>query len=454
MFTQILAIARNTFVESLRQPVYFLLIMGGLILQVFNVLLSAYSMAYSDSSEVSKDDKLLLQMGLATVFVIATLLAALTCTAVLSREIENKTALTVISKPVGRPTFVLGKFFGSTGAILVATFIQLIFLQFAIRHGVMMTVSDHPDTVVIAFLSTAILLSVSIAAWGNYFYGWVFSSTAVTIMTPALVIALLLTYPLNEHWKIQSITKDYKPQVLLASLLLLMSVPVISAVALAASTRLGQVMTIVVCSGVFMLGLLSNYFFGRHAYQNTPIASILEAEPVHDRDGDFRDGGDIWRLELDGAPSINLAPGDRIYYGPTPDGLALAVAPQKPFPGDVTDPATYNRPDLPPNVVVSEVEPVVEDYYHIRILNAGADRTHHPPRVGEFLFVTPTTINWPARAAWSIAPNLQFFWLVDAITQNHPIPPRYVGMAALYTGSQVAGLLALAVILFQRREVG
>lgn len=454
MLTQILAIARNTFVESVRQPIYFVLVMAGLILQGFNVLLSAYSMGYSDSSEVSADDKLLLDMGLATVFVIATLLAALTCTAVLSREIDNKTVLTVISKPVGRPIFVLGKYLGSTGAIVLATFVQLLFLQFALRQEVMSTAADHIDPVVMTFLPLAVLLGVGIAAWGNYFYGWVFSSTAIYIMTPALFIALLITLLFSKDWEPQPLLTDFKPQVTLGSLVLLLSIPVIAAVALAASTRLGQVMTIAVCLGVFLLGLLSNYFFGRFAYQNTPVAGIVSAEPVQDRDEDFRDGGDIWRLTLDGPPSKKLESGDTIYYGPTPNGLALAVPAQAPFEGDVEDPATYNRPGVQPNVVVREVLPVDEDRHRVTILNAGNMQTATPPSEGDFLFTTPTRVHWLARTAWSIVPNLQFFWLVDAITQAHRIPLRYVGLVAAYSGVQVVGLLALSVILFQRREVG
>lgn len=454
MFTQLLAIARNTFVESVRQPIYFVLLMAGLVLQCFNVLLSAYSMGYSDSAEVSADDKLLLDMGLATVFVIATLLAALICTAVLSREIENKTALTVISKPVGRPVFVIGKYLGSTGAIVLATFVQLIFLQFALRQEVMSTASDHLDLVVLTFLSAAILLGVGIGAWGNYYYGWVFSSTAVYVMTPALLIGLILTFLISADWELQPITTDFKPQVTLGSLTLLLSIPVISAVALAASTRLGQVMTITVCLGVFLLGLLSNYFFGRFAYQNSPVAAIRSAEVVQDRDEDFRDGGDVWRLTLDGPPSQNFEPGQTLYYGPTPNGLALAVPEQAPFTGDVHDPQTYNRPGVQPNVVIREVEPIQDDTYRIQILNAGNMQTSHPPQEGNFLFTTPTRVHWVARAAWSIVPNLQFFWLVDAITQAHVIPLRYVGLVALYSLVQVTGLLSIAVFLFQRREVG
>mgnify|MGYP003700467907 CR=1 FL=1 len=454
MLTQILAIARNTFVESVRQPIYFVLLMAGLVLQGFNVLLSAYSMGYSDSSEVSADDKLLLDMGLATVFVIATLLAALTCTAVLSREIDNKTVLTVISKPVGRPVFVLGKYLGSTLAIVLATIVQLLFLQFALRQEVMSTAADHLDPVVMTFMTLAILLGIGVGAWGNYFYGWVFSSTATYVLTPALFVALLITWMINKDWRLQPLFTDFKPQVTLGSLALLLSIPVISAVALAASTRLGQVMTIAVCLGVFLLGLLSNYFFGRFAFQNSPVAGIAAVEPVQDRDEDFSDGADIWEITLDGPPSTSLSPGQLVYYGPTPNGLALAVPDQEPFLGDVMDPATYNRPGVQPNVVIREVLEVEEDRHRVTILNAGSMPTAHPPRVNEFLFATPTRVHWIARIAWSIVPNLQFFWLVDAITQAHEIPPRYVGLIAMYSGVQVVGLLSLSVILFQRREVG
>ena len=35
-------------------------------------------------------------------------------------------------------------------------------------------------------------------------------------------------------------------------------------------------MTIVVCAGVFMVGLLSNYMIGRHAYINESVGKVQE----------------------------------------------------------------------------------------------------------------------------------------------------------------------------------
>ncbi|MEX2079972.1 MAG: ABC transporter permease subunit, partial [Dehalococcoidia bacterium] len=139
MPVQTLTIARNAFVESIRQPIFFVLVMLGSFLQVLSTWTSAFSMGYGDSAEVSGDNKFLLDIGLGTVFVFGTLLAAFMATAVISREIERKTVLTVVSKPVPRPVVVIGKFLGVSWAILVGVTIMLVALLLGIRHGVMST---------------------------------------------------------------------------------------------------------------------------------------------------------------------------------------------------------------------------------------------------------------------------------------------------------------------------
>ena len=145
MLRQASTIARNTFVEAVRQPVYLLLILVCGVGVFFTTWTAAFSMSYTDSAEVSRDDKLLFDVGLATVFVCAMLLAAFIATAVISREIENRTALTVISKPVSRPAIVLGKYAGVAGAILIAVATMLLFLLLGIRHGALTTAYDTAD---------------------------------------------------------------------------------------------------------------------------------------------------------------------------------------------------------------------------------------------------------------------------------------------------------------------
>ena len=104
MIEQLLAIDRNTFFESIRQPIVLVVLIIASVFLILSNPLAAFTM--------EDDQRMLIDIGMATVFLSGTLLAAFVATGVLTREIENKTALTVISKPVGRPVFVIGKFLG------------------------------------------------------------------------------------------------------------------------------------------------------------------------------------------------------------------------------------------------------------------------------------------------------------------------------------------------------
>ena len=112
MFQQTLTIARNTFFESIRQPIYVIMVLAVSLMLILNTFLAGYTL--------EDDNRLLMDMGLSTLFWAGMLMAVFTATGVLSDEIDNKTVLTVVSKPVGRPIFVLGKYVGVTGAILLA----------------------------------------------------------------------------------------------------------------------------------------------------------------------------------------------------------------------------------------------------------------------------------------------------------------------------------------------
>ena len=451
MIKQLLNIAANTFIEAIRQPIFIVLLTAGWLLQALGVTLSGYTMGLTDSAEVTKDNKMLLDMGLATVFVCATLLAALICTSVVSREIENKTALTVISKPIGRPVFVLGKYLGATAAVLLAGTLLSIFFILALRQGVMTTARDKADIPVIIFGLGSVVLSMGLASWCNFFYGWVFSSTSVLFLTPLLLLGWFGTMILGKGWTVQPIGTDWKPDVMKTVISVLLAMPVLSAVALAASTRLGQVMTITVCVGVFMGGLLSNHLIGRRAIMNSPVARVEAVEAERDNDSDFADAADRWRLTFELSPEQSLQAGQSVYYGPSPNGLGIVVPPHEAFAGDPTSDNALLEASSPA-VLVRAMDG--ERLDQIIVVNAGGLAVSRPPQVGDYLFLQPTAYNPVALGAWGVVPNMQFFWLVDAVTQAHEIPMSYVRKTALYALLQVIALNGLAVLLFQRREVG
>ncbi len=453
MLRQASTIARNTFVEAVRQPVYLLLILMCGAGVFFTTWTAAFSMSYSDSAEVSRDDKLLLDVGLATVFVCAMLLAAFIATAVISREIENKTALTVISKPISRHSVVIGKYLGVAGAMLIAVGTMFLFLLLGIRHGALTTAADTADQPVLAFTFGALLISVGVGVWCNFFYGWSFPQTTTMLLFPLTLVAYIGVLLVSDKWKVQPIWTDFKPQITIAGLSVLMATMVMTAVATAASTRLGQVMTIVVCSGVFVLGLLSNHLVGRRAYSNTFVSRIEHVAPVRPQDVGFAEPGAAYTITLRTEPRVRLTPGDPFYFSLAPSGFPMLVS-------------HFDTPDerwsslegafdasTPPALVVTQVQGRVLTVRRIGALNS-SNPILRAPEAGDYAFNRWTEVNPWAIAGWGVIPNVQSFWLVDAVTQNQKIPPNHVALLAVYALVQVAGFLALAVFLFQRREIG
>lgn len=451
MVSTVYAIARNTFTESVRQPVYFIIVGLAALFHVFSTWSAGFSMGLTESGEVSGDDKLLLDLNLATVFVSGMLLAAFLATAVISREIEQKTVLTVVSKPVSRPAVVLGKYLGVTAAIVIAVVTMLVFVQLSIRHGVMQTTADKLDGPVITFGLLAVGLAVAVGVWCNFFYGWVFSQTTTLLLCPLILIAWVLVLGLSKEWAFQSPLASFKPQIAMASVAILLSQLVMTAVATAASARLGQVMTIVVCCGIFLMGLLSNHFLGRRAVENDAISRIKEASPVLPSRPDLRRNGDAFNLTLEFDPRRRLEPGLPVYFGPNPSGFMLATDHFKPFDGNLAESGDLTDRSRPAAIVINRVEG-----RSVGILRVGADApvSNRTPRPGDWIFLKPTVYHPVFLTAWLAVPNIQFFWLTDAVTQNQPIPLSHLGLLTLYALGLIGVFLSLAVALFQKREVG
>jgi len=483
---QIFSIARNTFIESLRQPVCFVLVILCGVLLFLSTWQTGFSMGSSSSAEVSGDNKLLLDIGLATVFVCGMLLAAFLATSAISREIENKTVLTVVSKPISRPALVLGKYVGVSAALLIASAIMLLFLLMAIRHGVMSTASDKLDEPVIVFTFAAVLGSIVLGGALNFWYGWSFTQTAVLLMLPAMMIAYAIVLFVDKEWNIQPFSyKEYlyrefwytearwadrfpeqsisdaeqirvrygtfRPQITLACYCLILAVLVLSAVATAASTRLGQVMTIVVCSGVFLFGLLSNHLLGQRAFENDPIAEIQSVAFPDPTQTDLSELGSSCTVTLPPDTQARVRVGDSFYWGPSPTGMSLATGEFPAFEGDPTRDESLFGPGVAPRIIVTNTTFPEITIRHIGARPLAVDR---PPAAGDYAFLTPTKTSGVVAAMWTVVPNMHYFWLIDAISQNVRIPFEYVAGLTIYALAQIGAFLGLGVILFQRRDVG
>ena len=252
----LLAVARNALLESIRQPVFVVLLGAGILALVLNVNLAAF--AFED------DNKLLIDLGLSTLFLVGILLAAFNATGVLSNEIENKTVLTVVSKPVSRPTLVIGKYLGVAAAIAVGFWSLTAVFLLAVRHRVQAGVrmEDTFDLPVIVFSLLFGGLALLVAGLANYLTRRPFPSVFAAGLAVALSIALAVVACIDRDWRFQNPLVEWNPQLMMAIGLVFQAVLVLAAVAIAASTRLGQVPTLAICFGAFLVGLVSEYFLG------------------------------------------------------------------------------------------------------------------------------------------------------------------------------------------------
>ena len=266
------SIAANTFLETIRQPIYGVILLLTFLLLVLNVSLAAFTL--------DDDDKLLMELGLSTLLLSGVFLSAFSASGVISREIDNKTVLTVISKPVARPTFIAGKFLGLIAALTVAFYLSFLAFVLTVRHRVLEAATDKPDWPVILFGCSALLIAALVAGYLNFSRGRDFISNAVGLLIPCLTAAATLICFIDRDWKLVPFGQYFVgSQIVRASLLVLLAVVVIAAVALAASTRLGQVMTLLTCVLVLVVGSVADYALAEHAESSRLAAAAYQIVP-------------------------------------------------------------------------------------------------------------------------------------------------------------------------------
>ena len=266
------SIAANTFVETIRQPIYGVMMVVTTLLMVLNIFLAGFTL--------DDDNKLLMDLGLSTMLLCGLFLAAFSATGILTREIENKTVLTIISKPIGRPAFLTGKYLGLFGAQLVAFYIWFLVFVLCMHHRVLQSSADDFDWPAIILGAGSGILALFIAAAANYFYGKEFSSTAIAFVVPMLTVGTILTSLFDREWGREEFAKAFLGgQFLTAALLIMLAIMIITAVALAASTRLGQVMTLMTCVLFLAAGFLSDWYLGQHVDESTVAAVLYKVVP-------------------------------------------------------------------------------------------------------------------------------------------------------------------------------
>jgi ABC-type transport system involved in multi-copper enzyme maturation permease subunit len=118
---RIQAIGRNTFTELVRQKVFYFLLIFGLIVIGNSAFLAKFS--FQEEFLMLKD----VSLGAMSVFL--SLLAILATATLLPRDLEDRTIFTILSKPVPRYEYLLGKLLGVVILLTASTLVMgLLFL--------------------------------------------------------------------------------------------------------------------------------------------------------------------------------------------------------------------------------------------------------------------------------------------------------------------------------------
>ncbi len=107
------AVAFASFREGLRQPMFWLLMLAATMMMLVAPFIPYFTFG--------EDIKMVKELCYAFAMLFPALLGVVVASISVHDEIEGRTAVTVMSKPVSRRQFLLGKFFGIAGAALAMT---------------------------------------------------------------------------------------------------------------------------------------------------------------------------------------------------------------------------------------------------------------------------------------------------------------------------------------------
>jgi ABC-type transport system involved in multi-copper enzyme maturation permease subunit len=112
----ILAIARNTFRENIRDRVLYNLILFAIIMTFSAVALGQLTLGH--------EDKIIVDLGLSSISIFGMLIAIFIGISLVYKELERRTVYSLLAKPIHRHEFILGKYLGLLCTLFVNVMIM------------------------------------------------------------------------------------------------------------------------------------------------------------------------------------------------------------------------------------------------------------------------------------------------------------------------------------------
>jgi ABC-type transport system involved in multi-copper enzyme maturation permease subunit len=140
-------IARNTFREATRDRVLAGVVIAGVVLIVATQALGPLALG--------EGMRLTVDLGLSAISLLGLLIVLLVGTSLVAKEIERRTIYNLLSRPIGRPAYLLGKWLGLTSALWVVA------AALGLALWTVLAISGHPGHALVV-LEAAYLASLEL----------------------------------------------------------------------------------------------------------------------------------------------------------------------------------------------------------------------------------------------------------------------------------------------------
>jgi hypothetical protein len=246
------------------------------------------------------------------------------------------------------------------------------------------------DLLALGIFVLGLVLAYVMGGFSNYFLRRPFVSDAAFSLVVMATLAFVVISFYDHDGKPQAFATGVDWRLIPAGVLIMFALWILAGLALACSTRFDVIPTLAICSAIFLLGIMSDYLFGQ------------KAEPV-------------WQYDLKSEMSSSR-------WSEPQRALLKTMA-------DRYDQDRNGKVEAKERVAISE-----DDKAQLARAGMGG--------------------SWWASVLYSVTPNWQLFWLADALDAGKStFQWGYVGKAFAYVVAYVGAALALAVMLFEEREL-
>jgi ABC-type transport system involved in multi-copper enzyme maturation permease subunit len=151
---RIWAIAANSFTEVIRDRILYIIGFYALVLLLASRILPQIA--------VGADEKIFLDLGIGLISILGVIVAIFVGTALINKEIDKKTILVLIPKPISRTEFIVGKHFGLAGVLMILV-ISMTIIYFTLMNLFSINYPFNSLLVAIAYILLELALLIAVA---------------------------------------------------------------------------------------------------------------------------------------------------------------------------------------------------------------------------------------------------------------------------------------------------